>query len=332
MDTTITTDATEPCSHLLAPEWCPLQPPHKPYPPLYDPVPPTKCHLSYSKEYPSQQTSPTPTGKKPVGSYRPLTASRSEGDITITHAPCFTTRPPITLPDRLAAAKETGDALHQPSKSAPHNPLNKYTKGNMPKVHVTDPTSTLNYIDISLIVKWENYDNGKLLAIPFGNEAENVENHNHIGERLLTAAAEITQSDNIGISTPTPSDEANLSGNTPISFLIYNLTANEIDVLMERGVWSSRAITFQVTELHPPRLDFLFTIKGFKTCNDTSILRMIQSVWQSKDAQNIIDDIVESFAEECRPEIRNSIQTFLNSAYLKRLNFKTRGKCRCPML
>ena len=316
------------------------------------------------EESPTQSTSPTPKGKGTSGVHTPLpitdvddmqedhsptrpgpteqcqsakgnpsrrtlTISRSEGDIPITHAPRPTIGGPTSLHDRLIAAKER-KALHQPSKGISRNPLDKYTQGKMPEVHLADPTSMLNFIDINLVLEWEDYDNGKLLAIPFGNEAEKATHHSRIAEKLLTATAEITQSDNIGISTPVPSEEAISNGDTPTSFLIYNLSADEINTLMQRGVWSSRAITFQVVELHPPRPDFLFTIKGFNTRDDTGILNMVKATLQSNSAQNLVDDITEFFTENCQPEIRNNIQDFLNSVYIKRLNYKSKGRVELP--
>ena len=161
----------------------------------------------------------------------PLTISHSEGDITITHAR-LTTGQPISLHDHLLAKQECNTLLN-PGKTNPCNPLNKYTNDDMPKVHVTDPMAILNLIDINLVIEWENYTNRKLLTIPFGINADLPKNHNHIVEKLLTVATEITQSDSLGISTPTPSNNAIRNEKTPTSFLIYNLTLDEIDLLMQ---------------------------------------------------------------------------------------------------
>jgi hypothetical protein len=114
--------------------------------------------------------------------------------------------------------------LELSTKGITCNPLNKYTKGNMPEVHVAKLMSTLEFIDISLVLEWENYHNRKLLTIPFGNEANKIKNHNHIGEKLLTTACEITEADNISISILIQCQEAALNRKTPMSFLIYNLS------------------------------------------------------------------------------------------------------------
>jgi len=259
----------------------------------------------------------------------PLVSDNSDGDITITHAPRLTTGRSTSLQDRLLAAKERNTSL-QPAKGAPRDPLDKYIKGNMPKVHVADSTATLNFIDIDLVIEWENYDRGKLIAIPFSIEADKIENHVTIGEHLLTAATEITQAENLGISTPTPSDDATRYGHIPTSFLIYNLSDDNINTLMQRGIWSSQAITFRVTELHPPRPDFLFTIRGLTTRDDDSILDMVKIAWEGNTIQNIIEDIVKSFDEDCQTIIRTNIHQFLCSIQVKRLDFKTKGKVEAP--
>src|SRR5258707_9830676 len=171
----------------------------------------------------------------------------------------------------------------------------------MPKVHTASATSMLDLIDINLVLEWENYKHGKLLALPFSNETDNADNHSHIGECLLTAASEITESENLRISIPIPSEEATRNGATPTSFLIYNLSDTDIYTLVQQGVWSSPVITFRVAELHPPSLDFLFTIKGFVTHNESIILKMIQNTWQSKATESLINEVIDTFMEDSHP-------------------------------
>ncbi|KAF8272655.1 hypothetical protein EI94DRAFT_1697339 [Lactarius quietus] len=81
---------------------------------------------------------------------------------------------------------------HDPNQNG-HNtacdPLDNYTNAKMPKVHDTHPTSPFKYIDLNLITH-----NSKL--------------HNVIKNYILYAVAEITHSQGIGVSAPTPSDDA----------------------------------------------------------------------------------------------------------------------------
>ena len=118
-------------------------------------------------------------------------------------------------------------------------------------VHTASATSTLDLININLVLEWEDYEHGKVLALPFSNKVDNPDNHSYIREYLLTAASEIIQAKNLGISTPIPSEEAIRDGATLKSFLIYNLSNMDINTLLKQGIWSSPAITFRVAELHP---------------------------------------------------------------------------------
>ena len=80
----------------------------------------------------------------------------------------------------------------------------------------------------------------------------------------------------------------------------------------------------------PPQPDFLFMIKGIKSHNDDSILKLVKSVWQSNKAQIIIEDIIEAINKDLCPKVRGNIQNFLNSIYLKHLNFKIKGNIDIP--
>ena len=296
--------------------------------------PPTMLHPTSDDEMdddqPNNQLHPTERSHPSNQIPRRLITSHSEDNISITHAPRLTTKRPISLEDRAITAKEKPAINSQQTRRATRSPLDKFTNGNMPKVHVANPMSTLEFVDIPQLVEWEHYPKGKLLAIPFGIEAADINNHDDISNRILSAAGEITQSTNISISTPTPSEEALLQGNTPTSFLLYNLLDTEISTLMQRGVWSSIPITFRVAELYPPQPDFLFTLKGFKTRDETTILNSVKTVWQSTEAQNLIEDVAETFDEDSRHEIRNNIQAFLNSSYIKCLKFKQKGNIEVP--
>jgi hypothetical protein len=129
--------------------------------------------------------------------------------------------------------KQECNALLKLGKTTPYNPLDKYTNNNMSKIHITDSTAILNFIDINLVIEWENHTNGELLAILFSIDTDSPKNHIHIVEKLLTMATEITQSDSLGISIPTPSNNAIYNKKTSISFLIYNLILDKIDLFMQ---------------------------------------------------------------------------------------------------
>lgn len=261
---------------------------------------------------------------------RPLSISHSEGNIQIIRAPPpnFSTAPsPDDLLARLEAAAER-DAT--PSPINRRRPIDKYTLGPMPEIHDRCPTAVLKHVDIRLAREWLNFAEGKVLAIPFGNEAKDPTLLNYVKNRIFTAASEITQSLDVCVSAPRPSPRAEEEGESPLAFCIYNLTDAQCTTLLERKVWSSTAITFRVTKLNPSCPDFLFTLEGFSTSAD-KILQMVQTAWQGDDVSAITDTLSSSFPENTRDRVKTSIQAFLRSARIKFLDFKEKDDVRNPL-
>jgi hypothetical protein len=260
---------------------------------------------------------------------RPLTHTRSEGDIPIIRAPLPTLGLAPSIAARLKAAAER-NAAATTNASPSREPIDKYTCADMPTVHDAHPTAPLDHINIDLVGQWEKYDAGKLLALPFDRETQDITLYNSVKERIFTAVAEITKSREIGVSAPQRSEEAEELGRFPSAFLIYSLTDAQCDLLLQRKVWSSTAITFRVTKLNPPCPDLLFTIYGFSTLVTDDILNMVRTVWQGNDVLSLIDTIANSFPEAVRITAKSAIQAFINSVKVTRLDYKSSGDTLQP--
>ncbi|KAH9990734.1 Endonuclease/exonuclease/phosphatase [Russula vinacea] len=154
----------------------------------------------------------------------------------------------------------------------------------MPTIHDAHPTAPLDHIDIELVAQWEKYT-GKLLALPFDRETQDVTLYHSVMERIFTAVAEITKSRKI--------------------------------------VWSSTAITFWIVKLNLPCPNLLFTIYGFSTLVTEDILNMVRTVWQGNDVLSLIDTIANSFPENVCARAKSSIQAFINSVKVTRLDYKS---------
>ncbi|KAI9438029.1 hypothetical protein H4582DRAFT_2076625 [Lactarius indigo] len=126
----------------------------------------------------------------------------------------------------------------------PRAAIDKFTPGPMPQVQDAHPTSIFEHLDLDLISDWENLQRGKLIAIPFDNEARAANMHEDIKARLMAAISEITKSQSVGVATPRASAEAIAAKRHPSAFLVFNLTAEQVDSLLMRMVWSSSTITF----------------------------------------------------------------------------------------
>ena len=281
-------------------------------------------------EDPVQQEPPQP----PLAALRcpnPLTISRSKGSIPITCATLPTLGPLPSLQARLRAAAERNTApTPNTSGGPPREPIDKYTNTDMPIVHDAHPTAPLDHIDIDLVCEWEKYPAGKLLALPFDTEAQDISRLGSLKGRIFTAISEITQSRVASVSAPTRSQAAEKSNQTPNAFLIYNLTESQCDLLLQRGIWSSTAITFRVTKLNPTCPDFLFTIKGFHTLATDHILEMVNSIWQDNETGVFIDTIADLFTEETHIDAKTSIQAFVDSARVMCLDIKSSGDILQP--
>ena len=260
---------------------------------------------------------------------RPLSLSRSEGHIPISHAPLPTPGLSSSLRARLEAAAERNATLPNNNRGPLREPIDKYTCATMPDIHVAHPTAALAHIHFDLVTEWENCPGSKLIAIPFDVDVETI-NVQDIKGKIFTAAAEITQSHEIGVSAPRQSQEAERLDEVPISFLIYNLSETQYDLLLRRKVWSSTATTFCVTPLNPPCPDYLFTIKGFSILLPDDIRNMVHAVWKSEDVTAVMDTISEIFPEGARTEVKNSINNFLDSVKVTYLEYKTKGETLQP--
>ena len=274
---------------------------------------------------------PLATTPKATGPPRPLTISRSEGSIPISRA-----RPALlglrsSIQARLEAAAERQAATLPAHRGPPREPIDKYTNAVMPTVQDADPTATLNHIDQKFAIGWGRYPGGKLLAIPFDEGVLNMSLHNIIKGKILTAVTEITQTSEIGVSPPLQSKDAERDGQTPIAFLVYSLTEAQCELLLQRKVWSSTAITFRVTRFNAPCPDYLFTIAGISTGVPGIIFDTVKAVWQDDDTRAFANSITEAFPEELQPEIRSSIQAFLNALRVEYLNHKITGNTLNPM-
>lgn len=82
-------------------------------------------------------------------------------------------------------------------------------------------------------MEWENHKESKLLAQPFNSSRQNLNTHEAIKELIFTAALEITKSVSIEVSNPLPSLEALRARCYPLVFLIYNLTDDQAQLMLE---------------------------------------------------------------------------------------------------
>lgn len=133
---------------------------------------------------------------------------------------------------------------------------------------------------------------------------------------------EITNSQSIGVSVPTPSTEAMWSKHYPTSFLVYNLTIPQKHFLLDRGVWSSQAITFWVTSFYPTNPDYLFSIKGFSLSIEDQIKTLIYNVWYDHKTAIFAQNTINVAPEQEHAPLTYTIHTFLDTLVVMCLKIK----------
>lgn len=216
------------------------------------------------------------------------------------------------------------------ARNGPRDPLDKYTHAPMPKIYDGHPTDIFSLIDLKVIDEWDSYPACKLFALPFGIEARVQSRHNSIRARIFAAAAEITQSQQMGVSAPKPSEKARRQNYTPSAFLIYNLTEAQRNTLLEKTVWSSVDISFRVALPEPNLPDFLFSIKGFCTLAKDLVRNMVAEVWQDEETQTSLQAISRAASNNGHADSQTNIKAFTESLEVKRLDVKERGNILAP--
>jgi hypothetical protein len=211
------------------------------------------------------------------------------------------------------------------------DPLERFTDAPMPQVYKAHPTSAFEFIDCELIGTWERYPGSKLIAIPFGIEVQEQAKHKYICTKIFAAAANITRSQAIAVAAPAPNEKVKRACTTPTTFLIYKLDETQHETLLHRRVWSSTAITFQVTPLTPSRPNFLFSIiSGLSTGVCEDVYNMVKAVWQDTQSVAFYQSILGNRSDNKRPSTQLALEKFVSTMCIQCINTKIKGGILSP--
>ena len=167
-------------------------------------------------------------------------------------------------------------------------------------------------------------------AAHFDNDVMNLETHKFIRNRMLTAATEILNAQEVSMAAPRPSAEARKRGRTPISFHIYNIMTDQADTLLLRGVWSLKAVTFRNAPFMATCPSYFFIIKGFGMITTREIYLIVKTVWDSEDTKNFIDTLTNNITLSKRARVSQEFENLINSVYLARLDTRDAGNTLAP--
>jgi len=211
------------------------------------------------------------------------------------------------------------------------NPLDKYTEGPMPPIQDASPTSIFEFIDIGLVWEWEvQPGDRKLIAIPFDNEPRNPGSHEYLCTCILTSIAEITKSQDASVAAPRPSADATKSGHMPISFLVYNLTTEQADLVLQCKVWSSHAVTFCATRFAPTCPNFMFAIRGLGTISVKIVYLIVKQVWESDATKTYTQSLVNEALDDEKEKVKAELERVLKTMNIIRLDAKEAGNVLRP--
>jgi hypothetical protein len=166
------------------------------------------------------------------------------------------------------------------------------------------------------------------LAQPFSPDARSIDKHQHLKSLLFAAIVEITDSHDVSVCTPHP--KAN-SYRTPFSFLIYNVSEQQAQTLLKRRIWSSSSITFSTSTLNPGCPQYMFSIKGLTTMDNAEVSNTINEVWHDQTSLIFLQQICQSFSEDTKEQAIHTLQSFVNSLKVSRLDTRLCGNTIAPI-
>lgn len=288
---------------------------------LKNPLPNLDIDTPMAPPTTGQESPKTPTQTRTTNPLPPAAIPNRETDPSNT----------LTMSESIAARLEEAESERAMSGGGnARNPIDKYTPGPMPTVHDNSPTSIFEHIDIKLIKEWEARLGGKLIAVPFDVAVKNPDTHDDIRSRILTAIVEILNAQEASVAAPKPVENPGRGSRTPTSFLIYNISHEQATFLLDRGVWSSRAITFRVAPFAAKCPSFFFAIKGFGTIAEKEIYPIVRKVWESDETKDFIDELLTDTPPHKRALITQDLENLIYSVSLTRLDTKGIGNTLCP--
>ena len=224
---------------------------------------------------------------------------------------------------RLVAANKgfTHENGNDPAKPC----LTNYTDADMPTIHDEVPLALLEGLSKDQLIKWLQTLTGKVLARPFDTEVKHQPNHVEIAKSLIAAANEITGQANVAVAAPIRDKNNPDVRKHPITFLIHNLTPSGVRTLIDRKVWSSSDISFQISPLNPEKPDFLFTLTGLLAPEPSHVQNLLEAACRDSVTESFVKDLVQRTHLWKRPQLSLDLENFLNSISVTDLGIKSKG-------
>jgi hypothetical protein len=112
--------------------------------------------------------------------------------------------------------------------------------------------------------------------------------------------------------------------------VVVTLTGRQHQSLLDREIWSSKAITFRITSMEPIHPDYLFSICGLTTKLIDKVKDTILQVWKGQASQNLLPSLKQSFPEVTLQQAETTFQNITNSLKVQMLDMKDPGNASAP--
>lgn len=256
-------------------------------------------------------------------------ASPSEPPTQSSDTPRPKNRTKLPNPDQVAEAALLRSQVKD-KRATTRDPLENFTKDVTIVIQDAHPDVAYEFLDNQTIQEWDALEGDKLFAIPFENDACNPELNEKISLQIFSAVAAITKSWTVGVATPLPSEELRRRNRMPNIFLIHNLTEMHYQILTQQTVWASQKVTFRVKPTDMLCPTFMFAIRDLRTLDADLVRNTIRSLWNDQTTSQFFLSAVQNLDEDARTEILSSIQQFLDSVHVTRLDTRDEGATLRP--
>jgi hypothetical protein len=227
----------------------------------------------------------------------------------------------VDMMARLAALTTSETQMAHEHRKA--HPRDKFLEIDMPEIHEDHLMGTLENNDPNQIAAWNQKETtGKILARPFGTDVHYIPNHKIIAKELMTTIQEITEAPIVSVGEPVRDPRAHNTDRPLMTFLIHDISINNIALLSSRRVWASQNTMFKIIPFPTTRPALLFTIQGLATQSKEYIKELVSETWKDPISQNFFANIMNNHPNNLQNTLTQEISNFVYSIRVKCVKIK----------
>ncbi|KAA1469620.1 hypothetical protein DENSPDRAFT_849013 [Dentipellis sp. KUC8613] len=231
---------------------------------------------------------------------------------------------PLTLDTPLTSrllVRRAAAALNTPSTLAGNS---SFAAGF--QIHPVDANTT------EQLQAWERLLGPKLIVRVFDQDTHDAAMHAHLVLGIKRIIVQATGDQNLQVAAPSmnPSTPGLPRGAVP-AFMIYGASAQHAATLIEKRIWSTATLSFEIIPFEPPLPDFLTSTSGFTTGDLETVRTEVLAHWLSADSLARLSAINDTIAERQLGHFNpGQLVQYLQSLRVEKLNMKTIGGEAAP--